>query len=345
MNEYREYLSGVISNEWGSSAYQWFFYLGILAVLLLAKRREVRIALGWVPLLFLAVIYNPLFARLLDHFVSASNSAYLSRFFTFIPLLYVISCGAVLLLSRLKEGAKFLCVCLVGAAMVFSGSSMYRQGWMHPAENPEKAPAEAVETVRILEGLPKEDLCVAAPQGIAVYLRQLDAGLTAPYTRYLNKLGRALAEEEPDPVQVMTLAGEQSVDVVMVKERETTREDFARAGWEPFAETSSCLLYQVTGVPRVLRTLNAERRVASRTALDAEGNPAVGADGYITVRYEYDGEGKVVLEAYYDAQGRPVKLEGKKYASIEYIRDGELPTLLRYYDEAGNLVREKRRKK
>lgn len=345
MSGYWEYLSGVVSVEWGSSYYQWFFYLGIILVLLLEKRKSVRVVLGWFPLLFLFVVYNPLFSGFVSIFVNSNLGAYLSRFFTFIPLIYVIACGAVLLLSKAKNEGKFVFVCLVSAVIFLSGSHMYHQGWMHPADNSEKVPRDAKEAVSILDSLQDGDLCVAAPQEIAVYLRQLDARLVMPYSRYVNKLGRLLAEKGPDPVQVMTWAGEQAVDIIIVRERESTRKDFADAGWEPFAETSSCLLYQVSGVPRVLRSLNENRRIASKTTLDASGNPVLGSKGYVTICYEYNQAGKVIRESYFDGAGQPMLRNKKKYASVEYVYEGEENTLIRYYGLEGNLVRERQKKK
>ena len=153
MSAFRDYLSSVVSVHWGNSPFQFFFYLGILLVLLLEKRREVRVVLGWLPLLFLLVIYNPLFGQVLSRVIPSKSWAYLSRLFTFVPLFYVVAHGAVLLLSRLKDGAKFLCVCLLGAVIALSGESVYHQYWMRPAANAEKAQTDAVEMVEHSRGI------------------------------------------------------------------------------------------------------------------------------------------------------------------------------------------------
>ena len=344
MSAFRDYLSSVVFIHWGNSPFQFFFYLGILLVLLLEKRREVRVVLGWLPLLFLLVIYNPLFGQVLSRVIPSKSWAYLSRLFTFVPLFYVVAHGAVLLLSRLKDGAKFLCVCLLGAVIALSGESVYHQYWMRPAANAEKAQTDAVEMVDLLRSQ-GENLCVAAPQEVSVYLRQLDANLLTPYGRYVNKLGKALGSEAPDPLQVMTWAGEQAVDVLAVWNREGIRESFAAGGWEPFAETSNCLLYTVSGVPRWVRTVDEKRRLASKTTLDAEGNPVLNENGYVTIRYEYDDAGMLVRQSYYDENGQPMKRYKKKYASQEFIDDGQEKILVRYYDLEGNLVKEGRQKR
>ena len=344
MSKVWDYLSEVISTHWGGGLFQWYFYLGILLVLILEKRREVRIVLGWVPLLFLLMVYNPLFGRALSVVIAQKQGAYLSRLFTFMPLFYVIVHGAVLLLSRLKEEKKFLCVCFFGAMIVFSGDSIYHQYWMRPAANPEKAQRDAVETVDILRDR-GDNLCVAAPQEVAVYLRQLDATLLTPYGRYVNRLGRTLGDEEPDPVQVMTWAGEQAVDVIVVWDRGNVQTAFAEMGWEPFARTTNCLLYQVSGVPRWLRTVDAKRRITSKTALDPEGCPTVSDKGYATIRYEYNDAGRLVRQSYYDESGQPMKKRKRGYASQEFIDDGQDKILVRYYDLKGRLVKETRQKR
>ena len=344
MSKALDYLSEVISTHWGGGPFQWYFYLGILLVLIFERRREVRIMLGWVPLLFLLGVYNPLFSRLLSIVIAKKQGAYLSRLFTFIPLFYVMAHAGALLASRLREGNKFLCVCLLGTVIVFSGDSVYHQYWMRPAVNPEKAQRDAVETVEILRER-GENLCVAAPQEVAVYLRQLDADLLTPYGRYVNKLGKALAEENPDPEQIMTWAGEQAVDVLVAWNREGVRAAFTGAGWEPFAETTNCLLYQVSGVPRWVRTVDAKRRIASKTKLDAENRPVLNENGYVTICYEYNEAGRLIRQSYYDETGKPMKRAGKKYASQEYIDDGQDKILVRYYDLEGNLVKEGRQKR
>ena len=139
MDAFWSYLSEVVSTHWGKGLFQGYFYLGIALVLIFERRKEIRVILGWFPLLFLAVVYNPLFGRALSFVIAKKQGAYISRMFTFIPLFYVIAHGAVLLLSRLKEGTKFLCVCLTGAVIALSGQSVYHQYWMRPAYNPEKA--------------------------------------------------------------------------------------------------------------------------------------------------------------------------------------------------------------
>ena len=338
-------LSGVVSTHWGNGFFQWYFYLGILLVLLLEKRRSIRLVLGWAPLLFLAIVYNPLFSRALALVISKKQGAYMARMFTFIPLFYVCAHGAVLALSRLKDASKFLCVCLVGAAIALSGDSVYHQYWMRPATNLEKAQQDAVDVAALLRDREKPDLCVAAPKEVAVYLRQLDAELVTPYTRYANRLGRALGEEAPDPAAIMTKAGQMAVDQIVIWNREGTREAFARAGWEPIAETTNCLVYSVSGVPRLVKTFNAQRLLAARTTLDAQGNPTLSEKGYVTIRYEYDDAGTLKRVSYYDEADQPMQKENEKYASIEYIDDGEEKLLARYYDLEGNLVAEKRRKR
>jgi len=346
MSEAWEYLSGVVATQWGNGLFQWYFYLGILAVLLTEKRRAVRIVLGWFPLLFLLAAYTPFFGQLVARVVQRKEGAYLSRLFGFIPLFYVVAHGAAGLLARWKDGAKFLGVCGVAAVIVLSGDSVYHQFWMRPAENPEKAPADAVQIVSALrEADPAEGLCVAAPQELAVYLRQLDPRLTTPYARYENKIGRALAAQAMDPEQVMAWAGAQAVDVLAVWKNEDTRADFAWGGWTPFAETDGCLLYRVTGVPRVVRELDDRRRVTREAYLDAEGNPVVGKKGYVAIRYDYNEAGDVVRESYFGPDGLPMIHEGRVYASREFIDDGQKKILIRYYDTDGQLVMEKRQKR
>ena len=143
----------------------------------------------------------------------------------------------------------------------------------------------------------------------------------------------------------MTWAGEQAVNVLAVWNREGIRESFAAGGWEPFAETSNCLLYTVSGVPRWVRTVDEKRRLASKTTLDAEGNPVLNENGYVTIRYEYDDAGMLVRQSYYDENGQPMKRYKKKYASQEFIDDGQEKILVRYYDLEGNLVKEGRQKR
>ena len=305
-----EFFQAINSSLWNGSWFQWFAYFGIVLVLLFEKNKGVKLIFGVYPLVFLLLLFNPLTYKLTTLFfneqtvdLSRGFGSYWRRMYAMSPYMYCIALGFVLLARKLKGIWKLAGVCMLGAVLVLSGNNVYMADWMQPAKNRAKVPQDVLEISWLFRN---EDghRNIAVPDDMSSYLRQVDAELLMPYGRNdVNALQAAVNRLDRSAEAIMTEAGKRAVDFVTVRKSDNARALFSAAGYIPWAETSNYLIYEVTGVPCIRRTLNETGQILTETSCDAEGNPAVNSKGYVTDAYEYDSNGYRIRQTYYDAEG------------------------------------------
>ena len=336
MQETIDLFLGLNDFNWRGSAYQWFFYAGILLTLVFEKRKMLRIVFGWLPLFYLVFMFNPLCIKLLN-LAGLFNQAYFTRLFSFMPLMYVIAKGFTMLL-RLDNGwLKLGGVGLACAVICIAGKNIYLEDWLVKAENDEKVPRETFEILEAIDAENNEDVSVA-PIGVStVYIRQV-ANVVTPYGRTMGDLGNMLLQDPPDVQKVMELAGKQDVDYVVAHNTDATLSAFAAQGYAPHATTEGYAVFKVDNVPKLERTLNDRRQVTAITYCDASGAPVAGEAGYTTAVYTYDANGNQSGEAYLDGNGQPYSdLEGYHSIKRTYYINGAVKTVS-YLDRDGRPV-------
>ena len=327
---------GLNDFHWRGSAYQWFFYAGILLTLLLEKRRMQRIVFGWLPLLYLVFMFNPLCIRLLN-MSGLHNQAYFTRLFSFMPLVYVIARGFTMILRIDNGWLKMVGVGLACVVVCIAGKNIYLEDWLVKAENYEKVPRETFEILNAIDAGDNQNVSIAPIDATAVYIRQV-ANVVTPYGRVPNNLGRLLSTDQPDVSLIMQTAGQQDVDYVMVHRTGITLASFLKYRYRPFAMTRNYAIYRVEGVPRARRIFNEKRQVASVIYYDAAGRPEDDTTGFYSIAYGYDSRGNQIRESHLDQSGKPTRL-GVKYASAEknYYLSGYVSSI-DYLDENDNMV-------
>jgi len=294
---------------WQGSFYRYIFYASVILILIFEKRTTYKIVLGFFPLLITVGLFNPVTSAVVALFFSKPDVYYV-RLFSVIPLFYCMAHAATLMIKKTTGAVKLALVCVSAVIIIVAGHSIYREPWMERAENPEKVPTEAV---KVVEAIPREksNVCVAFPDPLYLYARQIDASIQMPYGRELsgnsNPLLNELNNPVPDPLVVMTQAGNAAVDYVVVNKSDDSVACFANSGHVPVAETDQYCIYPVTGVERKVLEYNDKRQIISNTACDAQGNPTYSANRVIT-KYviENDRLGNDIKTEYYDRNGNRV---------------------------------------
>ena len=301
---------------WNGSSFQWAFYACIVLILIFEKSKAGKVVFGIFPLIMLVGIFNPLTPVILRDFFH-SVSLYYVRLFSVIPVFYCMAHGMILVLDKTRGGIKLLCVCAVSIGILLAGKAVFQEGWMRPAANAEKVPEEVLA---VLDAIPheKEDVCVAFPDPINNYARQIDAAIKMPYGRYVGypiALLDELQKEDPDVAVLMSTAGMQGVDYIVISKKNHNRMLFSESGREPVGETQNWLIYQVNGVNHTSRTFNDKNQIIAVTNCDAENNPISNYLGYAVTEYEYNSRGDRIKETYIDRHGKTYTLEDG-YAAI-----------------------------
>jgi len=294
---------------WDGSPFQWIFYASVLLILIFEKRKVHRIVFGVFPLVMLVAMFNPVSYGLVTAVLRRSDKYYV-RLFSVIPVFYCMAYGFVLVLNKAQGMVKLTGVCVAVGFIVFTGKCLYREPWMQRAENLQKTPNEVL---RVLEAIPrkKENTCVALPDPLYVYARQVDGSIIMPYGRQLGGVSipllEALNEPIPDVNAVMSMAGNSNVDYIAVNKSEEAKSAFSEVGYKPVGETEAYCIYAVTGVPKTVLTLNDKRQTLSSAACDENGNLRnVGSVVVAKTEYEYDQWGNRTRETYFDKEGQRV---------------------------------------
>ena len=136
MGEWIDYFKSINIFHWGTGFYQYLFYAGILLILALEKKKAAKYSLALWPILFLAGIFNPLFYEVLNRVFVGYNAPYYARMFSFLPLFVCTAAGFTLLATKFRSFLRLAMVCIISAAFVLLGNSIYHQYWMERATNP-----------------------------------------------------------------------------------------------------------------------------------------------------------------------------------------------------------------
>lgn len=316
MQSFIEKITELSRFNWQGGAYQWFFYAGILLVLIFEKRRMARIIFGWVPIAYLLCIYNPVFMSALE-FAEVGDKQYFVRMFSFMPLMYTIARGIVCVLEKAKGWIKLLLVCMTCVLLCCTGKCIYQESWFVQADNYAKVSKDTYEVIEAIQGEKGENVSVATIEPVANYMRQV-ADFITPYARKMGRLGLLLSMDPPDVDRVMKMAGEQDLDYVLAKKTDATINAFAEHGYKTYALTSHLAVFKVTDVPRIKLTLDERRQIRAKTSYDAQGKAVTAKEGYTTVLYDYDNNRHRIREAYLDENGDIFSVSGG-YASIHWI--------------------------
>lgn len=294
---------------WQGSFFRYIFYASIIIILIFEKKITIKTVFGLFPLLMAVGLFNPLTSALVTLFFDKPDLYYV-RLFSVIPIFYCMAHAMTLMIKKTKGSVKLMLVCVSAVIIILTGHSIYREPWMVQAENLEKVPTEAL---KVVEAIPREksNVCVAFPSPLYVYARQIDPSIRMPYGRELNNkpspLLNVVDNPFPDPLVVMTEAGNAAVDYVVLNKNEDMMASFANSGHLPVAETDHYCIYPVISVERKVLEYNDKRQIISNTTCDAQGNPMYSANRVITKWvYERDRWGNDIKTEYYDRNGNRV---------------------------------------
>lgn len=215
--------------------YTALFLAALLFLYLKEKSREWHPTLLYSSLLLLAVIFNPVTAKLMTKFMSGEEVYW--RMFWLLPMLPVIAYVAVCILEEQKETKKkavvFLALFFVvvlsgdfvytGNTIVYNGSSFFELGKnFEKANNPYKVPDEVIEVCEIIEkedgGKKNHSPRVIVPWELVSYIRQYDANIEMLYGRlggHLPRLREEMYGGSPDIEKVVAHARVYSCEYIV----------------------------------------------------------------------------------------------------------------------------------
>ena len=292
----------------------------------------------------LLFIFNPLTYKVSPIFFSGDYLAYYSRMFEMIPIIYIIAHGLIIIIKKIdSKWIKLSCVCIISIVIVCTGAewNSFNRPWMKPAKNLQKVP-DGLSEICSFADKDRKNVCIAVPSEVSGYIRQIDASLYTPYGRSGSELGDELGDtDSPNIDYIMKKAAEFGCDYLITINTDKVYDAYIEAGMKPLLKTEGYMLYEVKGVPRVVREYNEKRQMISLSNTNANGTLIpFNNDGYCTVCFEYDKNGNQCKEYYLDVNGDMVNMtEG--YAMIEktYYAISGLEKSIAYNDKNGKEVK------
>lgn len=156
-----------------------WFLVSVVYLLLTEKRKHVRVMFVYVPLVILAIFFNPLFAKIFYEF--AGDEIYY-RILWLLPITVVIAFAAVEVCSKM-QGIKRTILGVVAAIVIMvSGSYIYSNPYFSKAENLYHVPQSVVDICDAIEVEGREVMAVF-PAELVQYVRQYSPVVCMPYGR------------------------------------------------------------------------------------------------------------------------------------------------------------------
>lgn len=332
------YITHIINIYWQGSAYQMMFWSAIIIIALMEKDRwKRRFFVGYTLIVYLGLV-NPITIKI-GNYIWGEESAYFARQFSLVPIMLIIAYGMVLMLKDTKKALKCFCFIIAWMVIVINGSNIYLNGTLKKAENLLKIPADVITICDTLKEM-GNDPTIAAPEPMAVYVRQYDASIHMLYGRGGSKDGLSdeIGSGNPDAESIMQRCSMQGVEYVILNKLDSVYQIMENAGYTPIFETTNYYVYKVSGYPSVRYIYDDNDYIVQKRYYNEHGERYIISAGYSMVKYEYNDDERVVRELYFDENDKPIYINSE-YAGVayEYDKDGNI-NKLKYLNARGDLT-------
>ncbi len=239
-----------------------WFLVAVIYLWMKEEKRYLRISFLYMPLCFLFLYFNPLFARLV--YEKAGDEIYY-RILWLLPVSVVIAYACVCIYGRLVrakpvQGSFFhgktqllgelFALCAAGILAV-SGSLIYSSPLFSEAENLYHVPDSVVHICDRIN-VPGREVMAVFPLELVPYVRQYSPVTCMPYGRemtverwnYQDPLCDAMEQEVIDLEVLVPLAREAGCHYCILPAERRIQGDPASYGWIRLAETDGYVIYR-----------------------------------------------------------------------------------------------------
>ena len=230
-----------------------WFVAALIYLLVNEKQKSKRIVLVYMPIIMLALYFNPLFASV---FCKIVGSEIYFRICWLMPVIVVIAYAAVCICSRLKGKKQFLFAAAAMALIALSGRLVYSNPLYSRAENIYHVPDSVVHICDAII-VPGREVMAVFPSELLLYVRQYSPMVCMPYGReifmgYNNEFCDAMERETIDLEELVPLAREKQCHYIVLREDKEILGNPRDFRWEIFGQTDGYVIYRDTNVPLVI---------------------------------------------------------------------------------------------
>ncbi|MCM1191815.1 MAG: hypothetical protein NC123_10075 [Butyrivibrio sp.] len=230
-----------------------WFMAALIYLFVNEKEKPKRIVLVYMPIIMLALYFNPLFA---SAFCKIVGSEIYFRVCWLMPVIVVIAYAAVCIFRRLTGKKQLLFAAAVMALIALSGKPVYSNPLYSRAENSYHVPDSVVHICDAIV-VPGREVMAAFPSELLLYVRQYSPMVCMPYGRevimgYSNLFYETMEQETVALEELVPLAREKQCHYIILGEEKEILGNPREFGWELFGQTDGYIIYRDTAVPLVL---------------------------------------------------------------------------------------------
>jgi len=159
-----------------------FFLAALVYLFLTEKRRPIRILFIYMPVIVLAIFFNPLITKLV--YVYADQEIYY-RILWLLPVSMVLAYAVVKIYGSLQDKKRIPFAITTAVLIMVSGSLIYNNGFFGKAENIYHVPQSVVEICDAIEVEGREVMALF-PKEMLQYVRQYSPVVCMPYGREIT---------------------------------------------------------------------------------------------------------------------------------------------------------------
>jgi len=165
----------------GNGMYMLLLFVSFLCIYITDRSKERKVLFCYYPALVLAVIFNPLIAKVIINFID--GSVYWRMFWT-LPITVIIAYAATTIsISISDKYRKVVVIFVLTAIMIMSGKFIFTANNYSIPSNWYKLPAQTIEVCNILENNTNGEIRVVVPADLETSIRQYDANIQMVYGR------------------------------------------------------------------------------------------------------------------------------------------------------------------
>jgi len=175
-------LLGLFHEYMGTGLITVWFLLSVIYLFVFEKRKEIRVMFVYVPILLLAVFFNPFFAGIV--YTILEDEIYY-RLLWLLPVTVVTAYTIINIYDRLKGRKKLYFIGMAAVLVTVSGSLIYTDPHFHRAENIYHMPESVVDICDAIE-VEGREVTAVFPVELLQYVRQYSGTVCMPYGREIT---------------------------------------------------------------------------------------------------------------------------------------------------------------
>ncbi len=172
----------LFSSYMGTGLITGFFFVAVIYLFFTEKNKEKRLLFLYIPVVLLALYFNPLFCKVL---YSVIGDEIYYRILWLIPVTTVLAYSITNFYQNLKGKVKMIFLAAASVMVMISGSFIYQNDHFRKADNLYHIPQTVVEICDAIEVEGREVMAVF-PREMLQYVRQYSAMICMPYDREIT---------------------------------------------------------------------------------------------------------------------------------------------------------------